>query len=140
MPLTDSELIRACAEKVMGAIPERLASFVGDTDIYRIAVLCDLRIHSDDSPYVNKLEGWNPLASDADAFMLVDQIREIIPKQTATQTYSFQLCQTGIPGDWMCSFTVNDFDFSRQALADGISDRRRAIVLAALKAMGMECQ
>lgn len=139
--MTNSELIRACAEKVMGAMPERtlLPQLGGWTDNYQIpGVRTPLRIHSEDSPHIDKLEGWNPLASDVDAFMLVDRIREIIPKQTTTQTYSFRLCRTGIPGDWMCSFTVNEFDFSHQALADGIPDRRRAIVLAALKAVGIE--
>jgi hypothetical protein len=44
----------------------------------------------------------------AAAWQVVERIRKIIPKQTSTQTFSFQLCQTGIPGKWFCSFTINE--------------------------------
>ena len=117
--MTDRELVIALAEKVMGwhthAISERMW-FTGTNSI----------------PKGN----WNPLESISDAWMIVERIREIVPKQTTTQTYAFQLCQTGIPGEWTASFTVNDFDWSHQATAEA-DTAPRAICLAGIKALGV---
>lgn len=70
------------------------------------------------------------------AWMVVDRIREIVAYQKLTQAYSFQLCQTGRPGDWFCSFVINEGDFSTQASADDVATAPHAICLAALKAVG----
>lgn len=74
----------------------------------------------------------------AAAWRVVEKIRKSVPKQTATQTFSFQLCQTGTPGGWHCSFVVNDGDWSTQAYVDEIATAPLAICLAALKAVGVE--
>lgn len=69
------------------------------------------------------------------AWQVVERVRKIIPKQTQTQAYSFQLCQLGIPGSWSCSFVVNDGDWSTQARVEGVATAPLAICLAALKAV-----
>ena len=72
------------------------------------------------------------------AFWVVGRIRETLPIQRSTQTFSFQLDQSGIPGGWHCSFVINEFDWSHQAYVDEAETAPLAICLAALKAVAAQ--
>lgn len=110
--MTDQELIIAAAEKVMGwkaSPPDEFGNTIGyDGDTQRW-----LGQH------------WNPLGSDADAFMLVDEL-------TAQGWY----LKLGGPSPWGARF----WHSTRPGMFDAVDHaRRRAIVLAALHAKGVEC-
>lgn len=105
--MSDSEIVRRLAEKVMG---------------WKV---CDCPWHPK----------FDPIYDIADAFRVVEKMREKIPYQTKTQTFSFQLCQTGIPGKWFCSFVTNSGDWSTQSSIDEADSPARAICLAAIAAL-----
>ena len=138
--MTDAKIIRTIAEKVMGWMPvhERYAPHCGCSMVYDqreetlgkrfIGPACGITLHVEH-------DRWNPLTSISDAFMVVEKMREKIAYQTKTQTFSFQLCQTGIPGKWFCSFVTNSGDWSTQARIDDADNPARAICLAAIAAI-----
>jgi hypothetical protein len=120
---SDRELIVLCAEKVMGLHPE----CVTDGFHYRVSENCHAFIWDSESPYIEKIEGWNPLESDADAFMLVDAMAE--------RCCDFTLERVG--DQWFASFG----GFKGACIVPGVGggeSRRRAIVLACLRAVGVE--
>jgi hypothetical protein len=96
--LADRDLLIMAAEQVMGA-----------------------------TRYIEKLEGWNPLVSIADAFMLVDAMEG--------KGFLFSMGRDslqGQAGDWVVGFRrINGTGY---VAAD--ADRCRAILIAALKARG----
>ena len=106
--MTDAELIRAAAEKVMG--------WTKPTGCY--CWYCNQLLVADGE--------WNPLASDTDAFMLVDKLGE--------RGWEFML-------KYIHMRDTNTFGWYAQVgdyLGTGRDPhRRRAIVLAALKAVGV---
>lgn len=123
--MTDQELIVECAEKVMGWETVSRKSFRSTYHPYPergaypyLVVFANARTvlwrnkqqdHSDDT--------WNPLASDADAFMLVDALERV--------SCDFILEKSGL--NWTATFGG----------CHGASGcgRRRAIVFAALLAV-----
>lgn len=114
----DSDLLKLAAEKVMGATPVRER----DTTRYKIhGSRDDLFLHDKTSPYIVKHEGWNPLTSDSDAFMLVDALQK--------RSGYFRL--EGASGIWIADF--------RPGYEVG-PDRRRVIVLACLRALGVRVE
>lgn len=118
----DAELIVELATKIMGAvvrthdpaysIPDKQTTEyrLPDQGLY-------LLIHSEDSPYIRKIEGWNPLESDCDVFMVVDAMEKF--------SCDFSLEKSG--GNWTASFG----GVSRTG-----TDRRRVICEAAMEACG----
>ncbi len=113
----DVEIVKLLAEKVMGMVGRRISAW---TYSYRsLDEPRTLLIHSANSPHINKIEGWNPLTSDADALALVD----------ALNPTDFSLEKSG--GNWTADFGIG------HATSTG---RCRAIVLAALKAVGVDMQ
>ncbi len=121
---SDREIVRFVAAHAMKLVLQPPSKCFPDDDLW-----------FDTNGRAFNSSAFRPLTSIADAFELVARIREIVPKQKQTQTYAFQLCRTGVPGEWSCSFTINDGDFSTQAMAEA-DDAPRAITLAAYRAMG----
>ncbi|HSW49917.1 MAG TPA: hypothetical protein VLH09_07060 [Bryobacteraceae bacterium] len=128
--MTDQELRISAAEKVMGWTPRPLCSNPGSAGYFPNAVEygpreCGLIAWNDDV-HEDQLEGFDPLGSDADAFMLVDELM--------AQGWYLKL---GGPSPWVARFwhstgPIGMFDAVDHA-------RRRAIVMACLKAKGVEC-
>lgn len=117
--MTDEEMIRACAEKVMGW--QCGTEIWGDTDQFVVIV------HKPDGSTQN----WNPLARDQDACAVLDKME--------ADGYGYSLVL--LPPDIGCWFTKwqegEPLPDSSNATGRGI-DRKRAIVLAALRAKGVE--
>lgn len=122
--MTDRELIIQSATDIMGATwrVER------ETIRYQIpGSRMDLFVHDLDSGYIDKIEGWNPLASIADAFMLVDAI------EAKGWLFSMGRDSNGDhPGDWVVS--LHRTGDGRRHVVRHDPDRCRAIVLACLRA------
>lgn len=94
--MTDAEIVRAAAERVMGWREGKPDSGL---------------------PY-SRLEGcWNPLTSDDHAFMLVDKLLGKVDIKRERNRH------------WICVIDGGDVVVSK--------DRRRCIVLACLKAVGV---
>lgn len=128
--MTDAELVRAAAERVMGwRVHFRNTAFWVKADeergIMKTVEAC-----------VSK---WNPLTSDADAFMLCDKMAEL--------GYGWRLDFDGMDS---ASFVENpqrysgnrdlreEYDSLHDRAAVCGFDRRKCIVLAALRAVGVE--
>lgn len=127
--LSGRELDALVAEKVMGWTLRK--STTGNT----IASDSEGGVYALDVVVYSGVTRWNPSTDIDAAWTVVERIRQIIPEQTKTQTFSFQLCQTGIPGGWYCSFCVNNSDWSAQAFVEDAASAPRAICEAALLAI-----
>jgi hypothetical protein len=111
--MTDAELTRAAAEKVMGWEHQE-----GDMN----PEWYDRAASTGTGQRIWHLD-WNPLASDADAFMLVDNLAGRDREISLEYGYMSEFRSYA----WYVNF--DDAGVARDP------DRRRAIVLAALKAV-----
>ena len=130
--MTDNELIRAAAERVMGwaVIPFHAKI---EKKIYPALIenaSHDWCLIADKRSWARK---WNPLASDADAFMLVDAIH-------SRGEYWFRLTTRWDKVNWSAGWTTQECTGwnGRMDIEVTDPDRRRAIVLAALRAVGVD--
>ncbi len=124
--VSDRDLVILAATEVMGATWQVGA----ETVRYQIpGSRMDLFAHDLDSGYIEKMEGWNPLTSIADAFMLVDAL------EVKGWLFSMGRDSRGDQAeDWVAAFhTLGD---ARRSIVVSEPDRCRAIVLACLKAEG----
>lgn len=124
--MTDQEMIRACAEQVMGWRAEDLGVTYPDILSARG------RLWWKGDPKFRWVADFNPLTSDADAFMLVDAME--------AKGWSFSMGQLSMdqppPLKWVVAFDKWELiDAEHRMIAPG---RCRAIVLACLKAVGVE--
>jgi hypothetical protein len=121
--MTDREMVIAAAEKVMGwSVYQsgRCSSIARTRDEHETE-----RILETTHPWESV--GWNPLESDADAFMLVDAM--------AAKGYYFRLHQVS-SGAALASF-VKAVEPDEDDASEAAENRRRAIVMAALGAVGV---
>lgn len=131
--MTDEEIIRACAEKVMEWVqvhdPKELTE--GTFGINSFGHI--LRPHRSE-----EWQRWNPLTSDADAFMVMDKARLGVMPWTNGRWIAFR---PDLDGAWLGLSDAPGDRMYDGALRCGAvdADRRRAIVLAALKTVGIEC-
>lgn len=149
----DSEIVRLVAEKVMewtlpdGSTYPR-AWMVQDDDGRGTRVWADCwaeeapRIEDERGDYVVdpvwELAGdhvFDPLANDADACAVIDKMVERGYKYDASE----RLRPDGLRTCY-CSFSAFPGGYGRPFFSDECSDRRRAVCLAALKAMGADIE
>lgn len=132
--VTDAELVKAAAEKVMGFEFERAGSPAPQAPVYASfhengAIILHFAIVGDRAE-------WNPLTSDADAWMLIDRLEKL----------GFSYAITGTPlhssfRGWVAFKrgvrppTCDDTGVS--PVLKGPEGRRRAIVLAAINALAI---
>ena len=125
--MTNEQRVRACAEKVMGwevynsPSGNTLARFMDPSD-GRI-VRCLEHRHG-----IATGGMWNPYTSDDHAFMLVDKL--------LAMGWRFRL--QAWAGEWLCEVWPIGVLPHEGHIYSGLGDRRTAIVLAALRAVGQE--
>jgi hypothetical protein len=111
---TDAELVRLAAERVMG---------------WTQKVFCDYCDHCEG--HGGMPVGWNPLTSDADCWMMVDKL-------TAEWCFMLDWQQP----EWSCEFHRCGLDDGDRTMSDihiaTERDRRRCILLACLRAVGVD--
>jgi len=117
--MTDAELVRLAAEKAMGWKCGKVRNAPGLEGFFDIH-----RDEGCDMVYWPKCTGgddrsWNPIANDADAFMLVDKLR-----------MSFELNLYSGRLSWGCMFRSAQGEMFQKT----DPNRRKAIVLAAISA------
>lgn len=114
--MTDAEIIRATAGKVMGW--KEFGAEVAYPEVGLIVVVPGAHGYT--------MQCWNPLASDTDACAIWDEL---------LITHDFvgtQCCD----GEWVCNISGH-YAMGPKFQASA-ADRRRAICLAALEAVGVE--
>lgn len=121
--MTDAELVRAAAEKVMGW------KWQGDAEqIINPLKENEFRIVPGGGLFCHKVGWWNPLTSDADCWMLVDKLIH--------NGWKFELTKS--TSEWYASFFQMDFQVRKPAFRCDNRNRRRSIVIAALWAVGVD--
>lgn len=126
VPKPDAQMVIECAERIMGwqpmsGIGDRTLGYVlySTTDGTVVAVRTNV---NESVPHE-----WNPLTSDADAFMLVDALEAKGMGLTLTRF----IRSDRTLGDYAANFYGSGADGDARD-----PDRKRAIVLAALKTVG----
>jgi hypothetical protein len=125
--MTDREILTAAAEKVMGWQLKQYGHN-GDSDIACLSGRTVLVTDDDAACRFNR--EWNPLTSDADAFMLVDALG----KKGIDLTLECCYCTSGKRESYA------QFGCAPSRFEAFAPDRRRAITLAALRAVGVEVE
>lgn len=129
--LPDAEIVRLCATQVMGwAFVKPKSKGPGTHDMLAFAPpdTCNQMWW----PGCSGGDGrsWNPLASDADAFMLVDAVMALPVDEGWEILFEIE----GTEGDWTVDFGLH----SAVVNEGGGVGRRRAICIAALRATAEE--
>lgn len=125
VPKPDAQMVIECAEQVMGwkrvaRLNEELVGYLEYETTDGMIALVRIK------PNVTVPDEWNPFTSDDHAFMLVNAILAL-PVDDGERTFDLE----GGPGDWMAAFG----EHSAYHAFSGPDSRRRAIVLASLKAV-----
>lgn len=118
--MTESEIIRAAAEKVMCWTAKGREIWTGGVWVDDFPHFPGCRIHSG---AIDRVDGWNPLTSIADAFML----------DSALAADGWRLCLRRRFDGWLATYARGVVE-----IAAGDKDPSRAITLAALNASGVE--
>lgn len=123
--MTDEELVRACAEKVMGWYLSPRGFFWLDDSEKEVACAPD---YEDE-----RFPTFNPLNDDRDVCAVLDKMAE----KGWAGAFGWHTEESPADERFYGEFAKSDSEGYRSGMHSA-SDRRRAVVIAALKAVGVE--